>query len=65
MKSLSLDKSRLLLHSKYEYINQIYTHTISFLSIVAILSANPDIWRASEIHSLSIYRVLNPNLNNK
>ena len=54
MKSLLLHKSKSLLHSKYEILIK-YTLVPSIpLSIIAILSANPNTWVASEIHHFYI-----------
>jgi signal transduction histidine kinase len=54
MNSLLLHKSKSLLHSKYEILIK-YTLVPSIpLSIIAILSANPNTWVASEIHHFYI-----------
>ena len=54
MNSLLLQKSKSLLHSKYEILIK-YTLVPSIpLSIIAILSANPNTWVASEIHHFYI-----------
>ena len=54
MKSLLLHKSKSLLHSKYEILIK-YTLVPSIpLSIIAILSADPNTWIASEIHHFYI-----------
>ena len=54
MKSLLLHKSKSLLHSKYEILIK-YTLVPSIpLSIIAILSADPNTWVASEIHHFYI-----------
>jgi len=54
VKSLLLHKSKSLLHSKYEILIK-YTLVPSIpLSIIAILSANPNTWVASEIHHFYI-----------
>jgi signal transduction histidine kinase len=54
VKSLLLHKSKSLLHSKYETLIK-YTLVPSIpLSIIAILSANPNTWVASEIHHFYI-----------
>jgi signal transduction histidine kinase len=54
VKSLLLHKSKSLLHSKYEILIK-YTLVPSIpLSIIAILSANPNTWMASEIHHFYI-----------
>src|SRR6266513_5445513 len=52
--SVLLHKSKSLLHSKYEILIK-YTLVPSIpLSIIAILSANPNTWVASEIHHFYI-----------
>jgi signal transduction histidine kinase len=54
MKSLLLHKSKSLLCSKYEILIKYTLVPSIFLSIIAILSTNPDTWRASEIHHFYI-----------
>ena len=47
-------KSNLLLCSKYEILIKYTLVPSIFLSVIAILSANPDTWRTSEIHHFYI-----------
>ena len=52
--SVLLEKSKSLMHSKYETLIK-YTLVPSIpLSIIAILSINPNTWVASEIHHFYI-----------
>jgi hypothetical protein len=54
LKPLLLRKSKFLSCSKYEILIKYTLVQSIFLSVIAILSANPDTWRASEIHHFYI-----------
>src|SRR5919197_227448 len=52
--SVLLEKSKSLLHSKYETLIKYTLVPLVPLSIIAILSINPNIWVASEVHHFYI-----------